>query len=198
MLYQMMAGACETLKESNCALVGGHTAEGKTAATFSGSGGGRLFVIVWLYGCMVVWLYGCMVVWLYGCMVVWLSPPRYGFPVLMLFVTFVFCSHHPFPLPFSTTSGRIVVGIRGQRRGQSGTRASKRRHARRPSDPLDEECRHRHPDGRRHERQSQRPLGGERFGLHVLVQSTGRLVFARPRSYQVRPWWLVLLVWLLV
>jgi phosphoribosylaminoimidazole (AIR) synthetase len=30
MLYQMMAGACETLKESNCALVGGHTAEGKT------------------------------------------------------------------------------------------------------------------------------------------------------------------------
>jgi selenide,water dikinase len=27
MLYQMMAGACETLKESNCALVGGHTAE---------------------------------------------------------------------------------------------------------------------------------------------------------------------------
>ena len=27
MLYQMMAGACETLRESGCALVGGHTAE---------------------------------------------------------------------------------------------------------------------------------------------------------------------------
>ena len=27
MLYQMMAGACAVLKESNCALVGGHTAE---------------------------------------------------------------------------------------------------------------------------------------------------------------------------
>ena len=40
MLYQMMAGACETLKESNCALVGGHTAEGKTVATFNSGGGG--------------------------------------------------------------------------------------------------------------------------------------------------------------
>merc|ERR1712130_84786 len=28
-LYQMMAGACEMLKESNCALVGGHSCEGR-------------------------------------------------------------------------------------------------------------------------------------------------------------------------
>jgi selenide, water dikinase len=28
-IIQMMAGACEILKESNCALVGGHTCEGK-------------------------------------------------------------------------------------------------------------------------------------------------------------------------
>merc|ERR1719424_1897052 len=27
-LFQMMAGACEMLKESDCALVGGHTCEG--------------------------------------------------------------------------------------------------------------------------------------------------------------------------
>ena len=27
-LYQMMAGACDVLRESNCALVGGHTCEG--------------------------------------------------------------------------------------------------------------------------------------------------------------------------
>ena len=31
-LYQMMAGACEMLKESNCALVGGHTCEGSELA----------------------------------------------------------------------------------------------------------------------------------------------------------------------
>jgi selenide,water dikinase len=31
-IIQMMAGACEALKESNCALVGGHTCEGKEMA----------------------------------------------------------------------------------------------------------------------------------------------------------------------
>jgi len=31
-LYQMMAGACSVLKESNCALVGGHTCEGSELA----------------------------------------------------------------------------------------------------------------------------------------------------------------------
>ena len=29
-LYQMMAGACSVLRESNCALVGGHTCEGSS------------------------------------------------------------------------------------------------------------------------------------------------------------------------
>ena len=31
-LYQMMAGACDVLREANCALVGGHTCEGKELA----------------------------------------------------------------------------------------------------------------------------------------------------------------------
>ena len=43
MLYQMMAGACETLKESNCALVGGHTAEAaELSLGFAVNGVGRI------------------------------------------------------------------------------------------------------------------------------------------------------------